>query len=30
VVRWLPAGPRGPVERGLDRWAQAIYDLNGG
>ena len=30
VVRWLPAGPRGPVERGLDRWEQAIYDLNGG
>jgi probable F420-dependent oxidoreductase len=30
VVRWLPAGPRGPVERGLDRWEQAIYELNGG
>ena len=30
VVRWLPAGPRGPVERGLDRWEQAVYELNGG
>src|SRR5690242_12019393 len=30
VVRWLPVGPRGPVERGLDRWEQAIFELNGG
>ena len=30
VVRWLPVGPRSAVERGLDRWEQAIFELNGG
>ena len=30
VVRWLPVGPRGAVERGLDKWEQAIFELNGG
>jgi probable F420-dependent oxidoreductase len=29
VVRWLPTGPRGPVEKALDRWEQAIADLIG-
>lgn len=26
---WLPSGPRGPVERALDRWEQAIAEYNG-
>jgi alkanesulfonate monooxygenase SsuD/methylene tetrahydromethanopterin reductase-like flavin-dependent oxidoreductase (luciferase family) len=29
VVRWLPSGPRGHVEKALDRWEQAIADLDG-
>ncbi|HEU4421883.1 MAG TPA: LLM class F420-dependent oxidoreductase [Pilimelia sp.] len=29
VVRWLPSGGRGPVERALDRWEEAILELNG-
>jgi probable F420-dependent oxidoreductase len=30
VLHWLPSGPRGPVERALERWEQAITELNGG
>lgn len=29
VVRWLPTGPRGHVERALDRWEQAVAELVG-
>jgi hypothetical protein len=29
VVRWLPSGPRGHVEKALDQWEQAIADLVG-
>jgi alkanesulfonate monooxygenase SsuD/methylene tetrahydromethanopterin reductase-like flavin-dependent oxidoreductase (luciferase family) len=29
VVHWLPSSPLGPVERELERWEQAIADLNG-
>ena len=29
AVRWLPSGGRGPVERALDRWEDAIVELNG-
>jgi probable F420-dependent oxidoreductase len=27
---WLPSGPRGTVERALERWENAIFELNGG
>jgi probable F420-dependent oxidoreductase len=30
ALHWLPSGPRGPVERALERWEQAITELNGG
>jgi probable F420-dependent oxidoreductase len=30
AMRWLPSGPRGPVERALDRWEAAVADVNGG
>jgi probable F420-dependent oxidoreductase len=29
AVRWLPSGGRGPVERALDRWEEAIQELTG-
>ena len=29
VVRWLPAAPRGPVERELERYEDAIRELHG-
>ena len=29
VVRWLPTAPRGPVERELDRYEDAIRELWG-
>jgi alkanesulfonate monooxygenase SsuD/methylene tetrahydromethanopterin reductase-like flavin-dependent oxidoreductase (luciferase family) len=29
VVRWIPSAPLGPVERALDRWEDAIAELNG-
>jgi probable F420-dependent oxidoreductase len=29
AVRWLPSTHRGPLERELERWEQAIADLNG-
>jgi probable F420-dependent oxidoreductase len=27
VVRWLPSGPRGPIEKALDRWEQSIVEV---
>jgi probable F420-dependent oxidoreductase len=30
ALHWLPSGPRGPVERALDRWEAAIGDFTGG
>lgn len=30
VLRWLPSGPRGPIERVLDRWETAIGELTNG
>ena len=30
AVHWLPSSPRGPVERALERWEDAIAQLNGG
>jgi probable F420-dependent oxidoreductase len=30
AVRWLPTGPRGPVEAALERWEEAIAELAGG
>jgi probable F420-dependent oxidoreductase len=30
AMRWLPSGPRGPVERALEQWEQAIADFTGG
>ncbi len=29
VVRWIPSAGRGPVERALERWEDAIAELNG-
>jgi probable F420-dependent oxidoreductase len=29
ALHWLPSGDRGPVERALDRWEDAIATLNG-
>jgi probable F420-dependent oxidoreductase len=29
VVRWIPSATLGPVERALDRWEDAIAELNG-
>jgi hypothetical protein len=29
VVRWIPSATRGPVERALERWEEAIAELNG-
>jgi probable F420-dependent oxidoreductase len=29
VVRWIPSAPRGPVERALERWEDAIAELHG-
>ena len=29
VVRWLPAAQRGPVERELERYEDAIRELHG-
>ncbi len=29
VVRWLPTGPRGHVERAIDGWERAVADLIG-
>jgi probable F420-dependent oxidoreductase len=29
VVRWLPSATQGPVERALERWEDAIAELNG-
>ena len=29
VVRWIPSATRGPVERALERWEDAIAELNG-
>jgi hypothetical protein len=29
AVHWLPSAPRGPVERALDRFEQAIAELYG-
>ncbi len=30
AMHWLPSGPRGPVERALEQWEQAIADFTGG
>ena len=30
VVHWLPSGSRGPVERALDAWEEAITEFTGG
>jgi alkanesulfonate monooxygenase SsuD/methylene tetrahydromethanopterin reductase-like flavin-dependent oxidoreductase (luciferase family) len=30
VVRWLPSGPRGVIERALDRWEAATGELING
>jgi alkanesulfonate monooxygenase SsuD/methylene tetrahydromethanopterin reductase-like flavin-dependent oxidoreductase (luciferase family) len=30
VSHWLPSGPRGPVERALDRWEAAIAEFTAG
>ena len=30
ALHWLPSGPRGPVERALDRWEAAIGEFTGG
>jgi probable F420-dependent oxidoreductase len=30
ALHWLPSGPRGPVERALERWEDAIAEVNGG
>jgi probable F420-dependent oxidoreductase len=30
AVRWLPTGPRGPVEAALERWEEAIAEFTGG
>jgi probable F420-dependent oxidoreductase len=30
AVRWLPTGPRGPVEGALERWEDAIAEFAGG
>ena len=29
VVRWIPSATRGPVERALERWEDAIAALHG-
>lgn len=29
VVRWIPSAGRGPVERALERWEDAVAELNG-
>jgi probable F420-dependent oxidoreductase len=29
VVRWIPSATQGPVERALERWEEAIAELNG-
>ncbi len=29
VVRWIPSATQGPVERALERWEDAIAELNG-
>jgi alkanesulfonate monooxygenase SsuD/methylene tetrahydromethanopterin reductase-like flavin-dependent oxidoreductase (luciferase family) len=29
VVRWIPSATRGPVERALERWEDAIAELHG-
>jgi hypothetical protein len=29
VVRWIPSAGRGPVERALERWEDAIAELHG-
>jgi probable F420-dependent oxidoreductase len=29
VVRWVPSAGRGPVERALERWEDAVAELNG-
>jgi probable F420-dependent oxidoreductase len=29
VVRWIPSATQGPVERALERWEDAITELNG-
>jgi hypothetical protein len=29
VVHWIPSAGRGPVERALERWEDAIAELNG-
>lgn len=29
ALHWLPSGPRGPIERALERWEAAIAALNG-
>ena len=30
AMHWLPSGPRGPVERALARWEDAIAQVNSG
>jgi hypothetical protein len=30
VAHWLPSGGRGPVERALERWEDAILEFTGG
>src|SRR5439155_21365262 len=30
ALHWLPSGPRGPVEQALERWEEAIVQVNGG
>jgi probable F420-dependent oxidoreductase len=29
VIRWIPSAGRGPVERALERWEDAVAELNG-
>lgn len=30
ALHWLPSGPRGPVERALEQWENAIVEFTGG
>jgi probable F420-dependent oxidoreductase len=30
VAQWIPSGGRGPVERALDRWEDAVVEFTGG
>ena len=30
VVRWIPSTTLGPVEQALERWEQAMAELQGG